>query len=456
MNKKYLIILLIVTLVFSCKKKKDDNTGLLLLLASFGLTSASTSTSAPAGDKQVNLTVAGLNTVLTSAAVNSFASKMMRSVSVPVSPEYSGIGINYGNIMVDGFKIKLNGITVKGKSGTSDVQLFDWSSAPRILEVAKGFNGGITDTGTLPNGIYQSLTIGIEPNYQIKAWAYLDTNNDDTVDTTIWTTATGIQKSNSKLAIPGGLTNYDYYSYGFLYLTTANSATNDTYKVSEFTYFPAPLEITDAPTTTDSEGNTVDTPASYSVDVRLDTFQLPKAWDGTPGTRNAPFDWGNNNGIPQASFFPDNQPNFALQYLAMFGFFNEPNAVSETYAISNSNLFPTNQTQLMTMVFNGNGRPIAGRLRDNGGLSLNQFTALFTETSAGVFSFGTGDGALLYNSDPAAVQQNIEGFQRLAIGDSALTITVTDGPDCASSPAYSPAGCPGNRTGYIKRLQRND
>ena len=446
MNIKYLITLLTVTLVFSCKKKEDDNTGLL-----FGLAALSTLIST--NTENINLTVAGLNTVLTSATVNSIASNMMRSVSNPVSPEYNGIGVNVGNVMVDGFKIKLNGINVRGASGTSNVQLFDWSSAPRELEVANGFNGAITDTGTLPNGTYQSLTIGIEPNYQIKAWAYLDTNNDDTIDTTIWTTAAGIQISNSQLTIPGGLTDYDYYSYGFLYVTFATSATNDTYSGSqEFTYFPVPLEITDAPTTTDSEGNTVDTPAVYSVDVRLDTFQLPKVWDGTPGTRTEPFNWGNTNGIPPEDFYPDNQSNFAVQALPMFGFFNEPNAVSETYAISNSNLFPTGQTQLMTMVFSGNGIPLAGRNRESGGIGLNQFHAIYNETSTGIYSFGIGDGPLLYNADPAAVQHNVTGFKRLAIGDPALTITVTDGPDCASSAA----GCPGNRIGYIKRLQRND
>ncbi|MBP6738744.1 MAG: hypothetical protein KA146_02085 [Leptospiraceae bacterium] len=444
--KRIITFITLVVILFSigCKKEKKDDKSILGL---FALVST-------ANSKKITLSIKGMG----SSTVSNQQLSIFRSVSSPIDPEYPGMGVHGGNTVVDGLKIKLTKINlIPVGSGSGGGGLFDWTTSPKELEVSKGFNGAITDTGILANGEYSGLSIGISPNYSIKAWAYLDTNNDGTVDTTVWTTASGIQKVASKLASTSAMANYDYYKYSFLYVSSATSATNDTAIVGEFTYFTNTLTVTDAPKTKskDSDGNEIeiDTPSSYSIDIRLDTFQLPKVWDGVPDTRLEPFSSGNNNGIPTSSFFPDNQPNFALQYLALFGFYNQQNSVSETYAFSNSNSFLTGSTQLFTIVFDNAGNPLAGRVRDRGGLDLNQFPALYKKEASGTtWSFGIGDAAVLYNQDTNAVQKNISGFKRLNIGDAAVQITVTDGPACASSSN----ACPGTKTGFIKRLQRND
>ena len=64
------------------------------------------------------------------------------------------------------------------------------------------------------DGKYAVAKINFENAFLLKAYAYLDTDNNGTIDTTIWTTATGIQISNSKM-LPEQMTSKDYYRYPF-------------------------------------------------------------------------------------------------------------------------------------------------------------------------------------------------------------------------------------------------
>ena len=74
----------------------------------------------------------------------------------------------------------------------------------------------------------------------------------------------------------------------------------------QVTYFPAPFEITDADTTTDSSGDEIPTPDVYQVDVRVDAFQIPRVFDGEPSFRERAGPMFNEER------FPDHEPGFAL------------------------------------------------------------------------------------------------------------------------------------------------
>lgn len=406
----------------------------------------------PVKGDNIKLTVQGFGSVdIQTAAAFEPANIGVLTVSNPVTPQYSGIGQHVGSVVVDGFKIKLTGVEAIGSGEHNTVGLFDWSAAPKELEVAAGFSGSLTDSGNLPAGTYKAMRLNVSSHYSIRAWAYLDTDNNNEVDTTVWTTAAGIVSDSTEIAAITGMAGYDYFEYTFLYGSTAQ-AVNDSGGASEFTYFPAPFVVDATDATVGPSAST--TATTHDIGIRLDTFRVAKVWDGI-GERGDTFGGGfltgNNAGIPAADLFPDNEPNFGLSYLPLFGLFDDANAVAETYEVSNANTFLTGYTQLVTIVFSGAGAPLFGRIRDRGGLDLNQMVSLFTAGDGGTYSFKNGDGDLLYNGTPEDAQFTISGFKQLAVGAAAQAITVENGPKCSAAAA----GCAGSRTGFMRRVNRD-
>lgn len=366
--------------------------------------------------------------------------------------DYPGIGQHAGAAVVDGLKIWITRVELMPVGEGELANVVDATDAPLELEVSTGYAGGLEEAAEVTPGTYGGVAASIQSRFAIRAWAFLDRDGDAVADTTVWTTAAGVELVDERLTDSDELVGYDYLEYPFLYVTMAESATVTTGEVAEVTTFPTPLDLTlptGADGGADGEGDTESPQAT--IQVQLDTFQLPRVWDGDPDFRSEPFSWGNHYGIPNTDFFPDGVPAFGLQYLPLFAFVNEPDAVGETYAISDAETFSNGATQNFTVIFGGDGAPLAGRVRDRGGIDLNQFLWGFDEVGSGVWDIGVGDADLVSTQDPAHRQHVVVGFERLDLG-SVLPLTIEDGPLCEQSAP----GCLGERSAYVRRLQRND
>jgi len=182
-----------------------------------------------------------------------------RSLSVlnPTGNEYAGMGEHSGESVVLGLKIKLTGITLSenppGQSGGNGGSIFDWSASPRELQIENGFAGVIEDSAVLnlPDGDYQVLQVNYLSQYDLKAYAYLDTDKDGEIDTTIYTKTTGVAAVPG-LVLPENLVDLDYKHYGFTYTHNADSPTASTTTSFDFTLLPVPATIgAAAPTSRD-------------------------------------------------------------------------------------------------------------------------------------------------------------------------------------------------------------
>ncbi len=366
--------------------------------------------------------------------------------------DYPGIGIDTGNAVVDGLKVRLTGIELDGGEDERHANVADWTNSPKEIEISKGFSGSVSAETVIPYGTYAGIQVRMAPGYSLKAWAYLDQNEDGEIDFTAWTTSSGVTWQSEKL-LPEELTGYDYYDYGFMYWTTADGV-ESTRPEGEGTWFAYPIEVTSADTITNALGAEVPNPDTLQVDIRIDTLHLAKVWNGQ-GQRDDLFggfaDHTNDHGVTAGELFPDGAADFAIGYLPLFTLVNEPQAVAETYEVSDGDDFAFGWTQLATIVFNGDGEPVIGRVRDRGGLDLNQFMALFT-SEGDTYTFQIGDGDLLYNNDVAQAQHQVAGFQRLAVDDAPVQITVSDGAQCSQAAMQ----CQGDRTGFIRRIARDN
>lgn len=174
--------------------------------------------------------------------------QIARSVIGPVGNEYEGMGQHSGDSVVLGLKIKLTGITLgqnpPGQPNAATYSLFDWSARPKELAIENGFTGTISDSAELdlPDGDYNVVQVSYLSQYDLKAYAYLDTDKDGEVDTTIYTTATGV-KAAASVAAPDDLSDLDYTHYGFTYSFNADSVTDSTTTSFDFTLLPTPARI---------------------------------------------------------------------------------------------------------------------------------------------------------------------------------------------------------------------
>lgn len=397
--------------------------------------------------KPVTMTITGFD-----SSVSQTANIAKATLSVT---DYVGIGEHYGEAVVDGLKIRIRGASVYGDAGGTIAEIIDYGDSPENLEIAMGLSGTISGSGTLPNGTYKHLKVHVEPQYDLKAYAYLDRDQDGTPDTTIWTTPDGIQMSASQISSTSDMTDYGYFHYGFRNAGTANSATNSTFDDAvdgETTHFVQPLVIDDAPTYTDSRGEVVNRPSIYTLDARIDANRIVRVWDGTPESRenSTAFNVTNNNGIAITNFFPDNEPNFALLSIPLYAYMNESGLQVKTYALSDNAGFPSSETQYMTVVYLGNGVPAEGKVSGWGGPGFQPETFGFELVSENVYKAWNGgnggDGLAVFKSESF----NIINDFPINVEGTAMTLNIIDGEGCSSNPSQ----CFGTRTAYVKRIER--
>lgn len=409
---------------------------------------------------------------------------------------YPGIGINYGDVVLEGFKINLRKISMGGipgaPSASPEATLVDFGTDGKELQIADGFQGTIeVDTDlSLPNGVYRSLTLSFENQMQIKAWAYLDSDNNGAIDTTIWTTANGIAKSATKITSTSGMSGYNYYAYPWAMPLVASSLTdNSTSNTNVLTQFRDPVEVKDSKIITNNkESDTLD------LDVLIDTYNIIKVWDGRYGNSNPeaivmgtpttngqgelrlpppvmPFPQGEQDsrtgccGLTMNQFFPAGEPHFAMSnYLNAFGLVNQGGLKAHIYLVGKEATFTPFNTQSMTVIFNGDGEPLFARMgigELNTTLHIGPVAKLFEAatddsttytfaTSGGTKdSAGNEDGGLYYGDSVSQAGHTFSGF-RSTIIDQKYNMTMKDGPRCKAEYDY----CVKESAGVAAYVQR--
>jgi hypothetical protein len=342
------------------------------------------------------------------------------SILNPSGDEYAGMGEHSGESVVLGLKIKLTGITLSekppGQAGGQGGPIFDWSAAPKELQIENGFSGVIEDSAllTLPEADYHVLQVSYLSQYELKAYAYLDTDKDGEVDTTIYTKASGVV-SVAGIHPPAALVDLDYKHYGFTYTHNADSPTASTTTSFDFTLLPAPARVGSAGSSRaelpgaegGASGDTAGAPGSagkagsgaepgsagadsgeggagsvpsdtndLSITLFIDAYRVVKAWDGVPPSSPADhvdvlFPQGagesrsNSFGVDLLDLYPIGQPTFGLQYLPTFAFANASEYTSESYLIAPSEPYLVANSQPMSVIFDGRGVPVIGRTGGN-------------------------------------------------------------------------------------------
>lgn len=332
-----------------------------------------------------------------------------RSVSAPTSPEYEGIGVRYGAAVVEGLKLYITGIDA---SGAQSANIMSFTNS-EVIEIAKGYTGFFAREFVFPYGDYNQFTISYENKFSLKAWAYLDTNNNNVVDTIIYTTSNGtvmsnITESDPAVLVGSNIAGYDYQEIQGLYGQPGGSMVN------EYTSLPNVLHVTEATNYTNAEGIEVPTPSTYYIDIRVDSYRGAYVWDGNTNLSLPGFPF-------TSAHHSSNKPAFAMPYMTAFVVFNDTNATSQTFKISENSSFPANDTHYGNILFSGEGVPYLGRFQIadgvKGHLPMGQFISVFSTNSIpGVYNFWTGDADLLYNRDTNSADSYITGFTNLAAG----------------------------------------
>jgi hypothetical protein len=343
--------------------------------------------------------------------------------SFPTDAPQSGTAYSFAK--VDGVRLTLT--RLQAVQGQQERDLVTWSPA-RQIEVAPGATNAIaiTEQASIPPGTYNGLKIRFQNAYSVKAYCRTTTKF-------VYTTATGVRVEpvGSVTSVP---TDYDYYTYPFAAVTTATSATG-----------PNPE------TMDETRGSFVITENSTPrLALLVDPSYLVSCYDGTvPNTNNtdrlAPFMWGNNNGLPNAAFFPDGTPNFGMGYVPMFISLSTDGTdalpTAEVYASSTSasevaDPIDFAKVNVTTFAFKPDGTLLDARARVSAqgmGAPLQQF---FTPVSfdGTLFAFDNGEwicDAGFVNCR-AIRDRSVTEFERGALGDT-ITAKIGDGPDCGKS-----------------------
>jgi hypothetical protein len=421
------------------------------------------------------------------------AAGLGRSVLAPEGNEYPGMGANFGESVVEGLKVQLLGLRLgsgpKGRTGSSETALFDWTASPRELEISQGINDVVEDTALVPNGTYEWLEVIVASKFAVKAYAYMDGNNDGTIDTTLYTTAADVVKAD-KILPPTEIPDYDYYEYGFMYTYASDRAVKgpgsagtagSTTDALAMTMFPSPLVLADGIVPPD--GGPALTEAKVSL--LIDSFRVVKAWDGRYGTTpnyavgdgslhdvGYPFPYADNDtrtmnrwGLASHDFFAKGEPDFGLQYIPMFSFVNTERLNYHTYLLAPKDAFTPYNSQILTVVFDENGSPIIGKIgmgEDDETLRLGQSARHFEALGEGSYRFytdgadrdenGVEDGGFFYTDKKEHAGHIVEGLRLLpTLGDEA-TVTVKDGPRCKGEYDLCLYGT--GKTAYVKRVNR--
>lgn len=369
------------------------------------------------GDTELSVKVGSIAT-----AVAARAARPSR-VSVPTDAVQSTT--KFAMAKVDGIKLTLNSIQAL-KSGANEATIVTFSGGKEV-EIAPGAdnNVAITETAFIDSGTYQGIKARYANSYKVKAFCR-------TANWFVYTSASGIKTA---ALTPGAMpSDYDYYSYPFAEVTTATSATGGA-----------------AETMAQTDGSyTITKGSSLSMAILFDPSYLITCYDGT-GTLASntdalgPFNWSNNNGIAQSSFFPDGSANFGMGYVPLFIWVSssasEALPTAETYASSTdaSKLnAPINfkNVNVTSFAFRADGSLLDVRTRIAGGSTeLYQFYSGSTVSSS-TYSFYNGEWkceASYTNCGPIQDRQ-VTGFTRTASPAAAVsTSTYTDGPDCGKS-----------------------
>ncbi len=433
-------------------------------------------------------------------AANFLASKGKVGIKLVSDPntaagEYEGMGVVTSDAVVDSLKVHLLSVAfMSGPGGGGSM-----TSVPvnQELDVADGVNMSVTGSGEIEAGTYLTVGLTFSPKFKIKAYAYFDRDNDDDIDTTVFTTANGVQVENNVIA-PNDLeaNGYDEYEYGFLYTYCSNSTTNSTASAmtcGTHSVLPAPVTIAEksSPTInilisgfknvfawTGDGTRPLDPPNDYGYTIKspFDTFLI-----GDNSTKLGPVgfplsgdcsDGENNWGLNDCDFFPQDTPAFRVGYLPAFAFLDTEGLELHTYLITTQldgngdPVFNHYSTATMTLVMQNNvpqlgmitSQHVASWKFEDNGIKLNPpvyeggtspilgSAARLFEENNGEYTFymdygvhnasGVNDGGLYYNNDKTMAGYIAEGFVPKAnVGDTG-SFTVRDGPRCSDEYNY--------------------
>jgi hypothetical protein len=477
--KKATIFSVIIGLSLSCEKKEDGK-----------------------DDNSVPIVVTALN--LDSTMIASASALALLGAGGPKDPnyasgEYDGMGVSTSDAVIETFKVTLTGVTFASATITAGELTVPASDAE--LDISEGVNKPITITGTIPKGKWDRVTIGVKPEYKLKAYAYMDSNNDGTTDTTVFTTATEVKKSSGRLtATDLAAAGYATYNYKFMYTFCSETPTGSTSSnCGTGVVFPEPFSTEEPPVDELGETRADNT---YEVTLLIDSTKVVKAWTGESGnfqmngSQPSTTVLGNPSLIPQASagfplsdvcsdtknangynncdFFPFGKPAFKMNYLPGFAFLGTKSLSSQVYAASTEAGSWNHYNTGFIEVVLSNGEPLFGRVFTTTDWRMDQTVTpwkvissaapvlgsvvrLF-EKNSDTYTFhldygakdanGVNDGGLYYNNDKSMAGHIGSGFKLTAVNETG-TLTVKNGPRCKDE--YDT--CVGDRTYYMKRIK---
>lgn len=389
---------------------------------------------------------------------------------------YPGIGMNYGDAIVEGMRIQLRKVdiqTVNSETGgyATSVNLVSFGEEGKTLEISEGFNGKIETSAevTVAPGTYSQAAITIDNSLSLKAYAYLDRNNDGTIDATVWTTATEVKIDTTKKLAPGAMPGYDWYTYPWLLSTIADSLTDNTSRpATMITQLSKPVIVTDKGVETDG---VVD--QKLSISLLVDTFRIVKVWDGrfqlgnfdswVSGSGDAsiipspvfPFPYSDNdtrvmNGnLKIGDFYPVSKPAFALNNMvSAYAFINKTSVKAQNYLVSKTADITPYNNQLMTVLLDDDGSPMFAKFglgESNGTLHIGAMGKVFAKQADSTYTFATSygmkdaggkwDGGLMSSDDLDKAGHLFSGFRKLAIGQRA-EMKMNDGKRCKEEYDY--------------------
>ena len=230
---------------------------------------------------------------------------------------------------VDGMKIKLLKVHLT-KQDNGREKIYSNSTGELVTLTPDGGNIGLDVS--VPIGIYTGAHMELDASYDLKAWACLG-NGSGSYDI-YYTTTVGItHKATQSSCVTPTESDYGYYHYDFLYLSTAQSPndSSDTSQESGVSEFD--VEVT-------SDGD-------LAVQIVMDIYRLVTFWDGTGERTLSPFNWSNNNGNDNTDFFPDNKVNFGVSYIPIFLSLNdEGSTLGRIYVFSDDQTKVNNFSEL--------------------------------------------------------------------------------------------------------------
>ena len=376
---------------------------------------------------------------------------LARRTALTAATAYTGIGTNYSEVVVDGFKISLTGFSVgTGVFGTStmtNVEVVDWSASPKELEIKDGFDGEVAAEANIPVGTYTWLQTKYLKDYSVKAYAYFDRNNDGTAEWTIYTTATGLKLVSGVL----DMTTVTDYAYGLF--SENNGATGSAATSGSITLPSVPFTVT--------------AESKISLNLQIDSYRAFKAWDGREVTN-----WATNPPAVGATIdpttvaapgFPFNSamvgaagdtskayhfgsPAIARIYVPMFVTAAADSAKfkSETYLFASTSNFTPYNTTVTTIVFDASGVPVIGQVNGGDGnehLHAGGKASFFEKVTDNSYSFYVGsttgltkpewnDGGFYYNSDKTKATHQYSLFSSLTTVGGIGTIKLGNAPRC--------------------------